>query len=135
MFKNIIILCLASSLITGGYLANSKINELTLAVATLGKLKATISALQYKHKKAILKTKIKERGKRVLALLPVAGAFALGWFEKLEYEEWLEDNPGGTPELYINEVTDLTLEMSTEYFDELKEEYPSLRSIQEYTNM
>lgn len=134
MIKNIIIALLAASLIASSYIANSRINELSETAATIGKLKATISALQYKHKKAILRTKLRERGKRALAVIPVAGLIAVGWFEKQEYEEWKQENPQGTAELYFDEVSKVVQEMSADYYEELKEEYPDLKPLEQILN-
>ena len=112
MIKNLIIVVLFLSLSIGGYLINGTINT----------LKATITALHIKHKKNILKTKIKERGKRVLTAIPIAGLIAIGWFEKLEYEEWKQDNPDGTPEQYANEVASLVYEVAESYYEDIMEE-------------
>jgi len=112
MIKNLIIVVLFLSLSIGGYLINGTINT----------LKATITALHIKHKKNIVKTKIKERGKRVLTAIPIAGLIAIGWFEKLEYEEWKQDNPDGTPEQYANEVASLVYEVAENYYEDIMEE-------------
>ncbi|MCW9025189.1 MAG: hypothetical protein OQK73_11015 [Gammaproteobacteria bacterium] len=120
MLKNIIILLLISSLSIGGYVANK----------TIDGLKTAMVALQLKHKKQIVKTKVKERGKRVLALLPVVGIAAVAWFEKKEYDEWKTDNPDGTPEQYTDEMTEVIKEISLSYYEELKEEMPDIHSPQ-----
>jgi len=124
MIKNIIIVVLLLSLSVGGYLVNSTINT----------LKATITALHIKHKKNILKTKIKERGKRVLAAIPIAGLIAIGWFEKQEYEEWKQDNPDGTPEQYANEVADLVYEGAESYYEDITQENSDSDSMENNTN-
>ena len=120
MIKNFIIVVLLLSLSVGGYLVNGTINT----------LKSTITALHIKHKKNILKTKIKERGKRILTAIPIAGLIAIGWFEKLEYEEWKQDNPDGTPEQYANEVADLVYEVAESYYQEIIEESSSNSSLE-----
>jgi len=125
MIKNIIIVVLLLSLSVGGYLVNGTINT----------LKATITALHIKHKKNILKTKIKERGKRVLAAVPVLGLIAIGWFEKQEYEEWKQDNPDGTPEQYANEVADLVYEVAESYYyEDITQEKSDRDSMESNTN-
>ena len=115
MAKNLIILTLLLSLSGGAYFSFDVID----------KLKGTIVALTIKHKKQIVKTKGKERGKRLLAAIPVVGLLAIGWFEKEEYDEWKEDNPDGTLEQYTNEMTDaskeVASEMSAEYCDDIGE--------------
>ncbi|RKZ89318.1 MAG: hypothetical protein DRQ39_01025 [Gammaproteobacteria bacterium] len=123
MIKNFIIVVLFLSLSVGGYLVNGTINT----------LKSTITALHIKHKKNILKTKIKERGKRVLTAIPIAGLIAIGWFEKLEYEEWKQDNPDGTPEQYANEVADLVYEIAESYYQEILEENSSNSALENNT--
>ncbi|NQZ52786.1 MAG: hypothetical protein HRT93_00895 [Piscirickettsiaceae bacterium] len=109
MIKNIIIVVLLLSISIGGFFVSS----------TISLLKSTMTTLQIKHKKAIVKTKIKERGKRVLAAIPIAGLIAVVWFEKLEYEEWQQDNPDGTPEQYSKEMADLVYEMADEYYEKI----------------
>ena len=104
MIKNIIIIALLISVSVGGY----------MAINTIDGLKGTITALTIKHKKQLLKTKVKERGKRLLAAIPVVGIVAIGWFEKQEYEEWKEDNPDGTFDDYSNEVINATSEAADE---------------------
>lgn len=119
MIKNTIIIALCASLLTGGYFVNSTIN----------KFESAIALLHIKHKKDILKTKIKERGKRVLTALPVAGLVAFGWFEKLEYDEWKQDNPNGTAEQYSSEVADLVYEMAASYYEDIKNDVPHIDSV------
>lgn len=91
----------------------------------IDKLKGTITALTLQHKKQLVKTKVKERGKRLLAAIPVVGLVTIGWFEKEEYDEWKEENPDGTLEQYTNEMTDASKEvasdMSAEYCDDMGE--------------
>jgi hypothetical protein len=107
VIKNSLIAMLFLSLISGGY----------VALTTVDKLKGTISALTIKHKKEIVKTKVKERGKRLLAAIPVVGIGAIGWFEKQEYDEWKLNNPQGTFVEYKNEVIDATSEVAGEMVD------------------
>lgn len=121
MIKNIIILLLISSLSIGGYLANK----------TIEGLKTAMLVMQIKHKKQIVKTKLKERGKRLLTALPVAGLAAAAWFEKKEYDEWKQDNPEGTPEQYTDEMTTIIKEISLSYYEELKQDRPDLNTTQE----
>ena len=124
MIKNIIIVVLILSLSVGGYLVNGTINT----------LKSTIAALHIKHKKNILKTKIKERGKRVLTAIPVVGLIAIGWFETQEYEEWKQDNPDGTPEQYANEVADLVYEVAESYYEDITQENSDTDSMESDTS-
>lgn len=115
MIKNIIIFTLLLSLSGGAY----------YSIDVIDKLKGTITALTIKHKKQLVKTKVKERGKRLLAAIPVVGLVAIGWFEKKEYDEWKEGNPGGTIERYTSEITDASKdvanEVTAEYCDDMGE--------------
>jgi len=111
VIKNMIIMLLVSALLTGGYLANRRIEGLQTALALQ----------QIQHKKALMKTRIKERAKRSLAALPVIGLLAAGWFEKQEYDEWKRENPDGSPARYAREMTQLVKEMSEEYYQAIKE--------------
>lgn len=121
MIKNITIFLLCGTLLFGGYLLNNTINT----------LESAITLLHIKHKKDILKTKIKERGKRVLTAIPVAGLVAFGWFEKLEYEEWKHDNPDGTPEQYTDEIGDLVYEIAASYYEDIHSDLPYVDSVNE----
>ncbi len=56
-----------------------------------------ILTLEAMHKAELLEAKIRERGKRFISAIPIAGTVAMGWFEKIEYDEWKADNPNGTP--------------------------------------
>lgn len=129
MIKNIIIVVLSSALLSGGYFANSRINKLTNTVTSIAALKTTIKALHIQHKKAIFKTKLKERGKRALALLPVAGLVAVSWFEKQEYDEWKQDNTTGTFKQYINEVSGTVQEIADSYYEEIKKDLPTIEQL------
>ena len=118
MIKHIIIGCLLLTISVGGYVANAAIDG----------LKTTIALMKVQHKKNILKTKLKERGKRLLAAVPVAGLIAVGWFEKSEYDEWRLDNPSGTPELYSIELKDAAFEMVDDYCHDERSVCNSIRS-------
>lgn len=113
MIKNIIIIILLAVLSIGSYFVEK----------TLDGLKTTIATLHIKHKKDILKTKMKERGKRIFAAIPVAGVLAVGWFEKTEYEEWKVENPNGTIEEYTSEMKEAASEVASEVASSYCEEY------------
>lgn len=117
MIKNIIIAVLLSALAAGGYAANSTLSQLKTAEAAVSALQTTVSALRLKHKQDILKTKIKERGKRIVVALPVAGLVALGWFEKAEYDEWKQEHPQGTLQQYSSEMGASVKEVALEVID------------------
>ena len=123
MIKNIIIFLLFSTIAIGGYLTNTVLGKLNTAEAALTTMQASMSALRLKHRKDILKTKIKERGKRVVVAIPVAGLVALGWFEKEEYDEWKVENPEGTFSQYVDEVTASVKEVADEIVDSHCREY------------
>jgi hypothetical protein len=74
-----------------------------------------VVGLEAKHQIALSKAKIKERGKRLLSALPVAGLMVGGWLEKQEYDEWKQHNPDGTLEEYTLELK----HSATEVLDEM----------------
>lgn len=86
MLQNLMIGLLAAGLIVGGSIATSTINS----------LKSTIAMMAVSQKKQLVKTKLKERGKRLVAAVPIAGMIAVGWFEKREYDAWRAEHPDGT---------------------------------------
>ena len=47
-------------------------------------------------------------------MVPLAGLAAGVYFEEQEYEEWLEDNPDGSRQEYLCEVTVLSSEVLDE---------------------
>lgn len=117
MIKNSIIALLLSLLAAGGYAANNTLSRLKTAELTVNALQTSMKALRLQHKKALFKTKIKERGKRVVAAVPVAGLAALAWFEKEEYDEWKEEHPDGNFEQYSSEMGAAIKEVALEVID------------------
>ncbi|UTA47653.1 hypothetical protein L1F30_16045 [Simiduia sp. 21SJ11W-1] len=105
MIKNIIIFVLFSVLSAGGYFVNK----------TIDGLKAAIVTMQLKHRKDIVKVKLKERAKRLVTIAPFVGAVAAGWFEKREYEEWKQENPEGTIDDYLAELQEAASELMGSY--------------------
>ena len=89
----------------------------------VAKLSAEITANTIKHKKEIKKTiskiKAKARLKRMITMLPFAGAAAGIYFEESEFQEWLLDNPGGTRSDYLCEIADITSEIFDEVINDL----------------
>ena len=89
----------------------------------VAKLSSEITANTIKHKKEIKKTiskiKAKARLKRMITMLPIAGAAAGIYFEESEFQEWLLDNPGGTRSDYLCEIADITSEILDEVINDL----------------
>ena len=89
----------------------------------VAKLSTEISANTIKHKKEIKKIiskiKAKARLKRMITMLPFAGAAAGIYFEESEFQEWLMDNPGGTRSDYLCEITDITSEILDDVINDL----------------
>ena len=89
----------------------------------VAKLSAEITANTIKHKKEIKKIiskiKAKARLKRMITMLPFAGAAAGIYFEESEFQEWLLDNPGGTRSDYLCEIADITSEILDEVINDL----------------
>ena len=88
------------------------------ATATVARLSAEAATTTIKHRKeiakAVTKVKAKARLKRIITMVPLAGLAAGAYFEEQEYEEWLEDNPDGSRQEYLCEVTVLSSEVLDE---------------------
>ena len=89
----------------------------------VAKLSSEITANTIKHKKEIKKTiskiKVKARLKRMITMLPFAGAAAGIYFEESEFQEWLLDNLDGTRSDYLCEIADITSEILDEVINDL----------------
>ena len=88
------------------------------ATATVARLSAEAANTAIRHRKeiakAVTKVKAKARLKRIITIVPLAGLAAGAYFEEQEYEEWLEDNPDGSRQEYLCEVTVLSSEVLDE---------------------
>ena len=88
------------------------------ATATVARLSAEAANTAIRHRKeiakAVTKVKAKARLKRIITMVPLAGLAAGVYFEEQEYEEWLEDNPDGSRQEYLCEVTVLSSEVLDE---------------------
>lgn len=86
--------------------------------STIAAMSANAAAAALAHRKqltkAVAKTKAKARLRRAVAALPVVGVGVFAYFEEQDYQEWLEENPGGTPQQYGCEVSALTAEILDE---------------------
>lgn len=67
------------------------------------------------HKAAMSKQKAKARLRRGLVAIPVLGTGLIIYFEELDYQKWLEENPDGDRAKYACEVA----KYSAEVIDEL----------------
>lgn len=89
----------------------------------VAKLSAEITSNTIKHKKEIKKTitkiKAKARLKRIITMLPIAGAAAGIYFEESEFQEWLIDNPNGKRSDYLCEIAEITSEIIDEVINTL----------------
>ena len=89
----------------------------------VAKLSAEITSNTIKHRKEIKKTiskiKAKARLKRIITMLPIAGAAAGIYFEESEFQEWLIDNPNGKRSDYLCEIAEITSEIIDEVIDAL----------------
>ena len=95
----------------------------------VAKLSAEITSNTIKHRKEIKKTitkiKAKARLKRIITMLPIAGAAAGLYFEESEFQEWLIDNPNGKRSDYLCEIAEITSEIIDEVINDLPQ---SIRS-------
>jgi uncharacterized protein (DUF2384 family) len=93
------------------------------------KLSAEITSNTFKHRKEIKKTiskiKAKARLKRIITMLPIAGAAAGIYFEESEFQEWLIDNPNGKRSDYLCEIAEITSEIIDEVIDALPQSIKS----------
>ena len=95
----------------------------------VAKLSAEITSNTIKHRKEIKKTitkiKAKARLKRMITMLPIAGAAAGIYFEESEFQEWLIDNPNGKRSDYLCEIAEITSEIIDEVIDALPQSIKS----------
>ena len=95
----------------------------------VAKLSAEITSNTIKHRKEIKKTitklKAKARLKRIITMLPIAGAAAGIYFEESEFQEWLIDNPNGKRSDYLCEIAEITSEIIDEVIDALSQSIKS----------
>ena len=95
----------------------------------VAKLSAEITSNTFKHKKEIKKTiskiKAKARLKRIITMLPIAGAAAGIYFEESEFQEWLIDNPNGKRSDYLCEIAEITSEIIDDVIDDLPQSIKS----------
>ena len=95
----------------------------------VAKLSAEITSNTIKHRKEIKKTiskiKAKARLKRIITMLPIAGAAAGIYFEESEFQEWLIDNPNGKRPDYLCEIAEITSEIIDEVIDDLPQSIKS----------
>ena len=89
----------------------------------VAKLSAEITSNTIRHikeiKKTITKIKAKARLKRIITMLPIAGAAAGIYFEESEFQEWLIDNPNGKRSDYLCEIAEITSEVIDEVINTL----------------
>ena len=95
----------------------------------VAKLSAEVTSNTIKHRKEIKKTiskiKAKARLKRIITMLPIAGAAAGIYFEESEFQEWLIDNPNGKRSDYLCEIAEITSEIIDEVIDALPQSIKS----------
>ncbi|SEM27356.1 hypothetical protein SAMN05443999_11810 [Roseovarius azorensis] len=122
-FRNVVFLgwlsfALVSTTIAAGLWA---IQMATTVVTMTANAAATAVAHRKQLARAVAKTKAKARLRRAIVDVPFAGAGAIFYFEKQDYREWKEQNPGGTREQYACEVAALTAEVVDEVLQDLPE--------------
>ena len=95
----------------------------------VAKVSAEITSNTFKHRKEIKKTiskiKAKARLKRIITMLPIAGAAAGIYFEESEFQEWLIDNPNGKRSDYLCEIAEITSEIIDDVIDDLPQSIKS----------
>jgi len=121
LFKNtVFVIWLLCSLATITVFSSIWALQKTFMVA---KLSAEITSNTIKHRKEIKKTitkiKAKARLKRIITMLPIAGAAAGLYFEESEFQEWLIDNPNRKRSDYLCEIAEITSEIIDEVINDL----------------
>ncbi|MDB9728154.1 hypothetical protein OAA84_07075, partial [Amylibacter sp.] len=71
----------------------------------------------------------KARLKRIITMLPIAGAAAGIYFEESEFQEWLIDNPNGKRSDYLCEIAEITSEIIDEVMNDLPQSFRSGESL------
>ena len=127
LFKNtVFVIWLLCSLATITVFSSIWALQKTFMVA---KLSAEITSNTIKHRKEIKKTitkiKAKARLKRMITMLPIAGAAAGIYFEESEFQEWLIDNPNGKRSDYLCEIAEITSEIIDDVIDDLPQSIKS----------
>ena len=93
------------------------------ATATDARLGVEATTITIKHRKAIaaavMKVKAKARLKRMITMIPFAGAAAGLYFEEQEYKEWLAENPNESRSDYLCETAEITSAVLDEVLAEL----------------
>lgn len=109
---------------TGSFYAGQKIQSYMMLADGFISLADHKAIVSKEVAQASLKTKTRTKAiarmKRVLVAIPVAGIGLVGYFEKQDYDEWLEDHPEGNPQMYACEVS----QISAAYVDELLQGFP-----------
>ena len=82
-------------------------------------LTATVAASRVSQSKAVAKAKAKARLRRLIAVTPVVGIAAMGYFEEQDFQDWLIENPSGTRTQYACEVAQLSAEVIDEVLHDL----------------
>lgn len=93
--------------------------------STVAIMSGNAAATAVRHRKeiatAVARTKAKARLRRLIAAVPLIGAGAVVYFEEQDYQEWLEENPGGTRGDYACEVSHFSAEVVDKVLAELPE--------------
>lgn len=119
MLKNLIIGSLAAVLIAGGSYGYRLVDRLETATDTIQALQAGMTAMRLRHGRKLAQTKLRERGKRILTAVPIAGTAAAIWFEQQAYADWKQEHPDGSLEQYADEMSTVVGEILTEYGDDI----------------
>ncbi len=96
--------------------------QMATTVATMS-AQAAAAALAHRQQlaRAVARAKAKARLQRLIVAVPVIGAGAIVYFEERDYRDWLEENPEGTRQQYLCEMSALTAEVIDEVLQDLPE--------------
>ena len=108
-------------------LATTTLSAATWAIGTtvqLGAATAQLAAHRKELRRAVMRTRARARLRRFAVAVPVFGLGAVGYFERQDYREWLEENPGGSRGDYGCEVYEASAEVVEEFVEGLPQWLP-----------
>ncbi len=116
------LLITCATLLVGTAGLTIKATVLSAQVTTLT-VRATASVVENRKAiaAAVARAKAKARLRRLIAVIPLAGIGAVGYFERQDFVVWQEDNPEGNIGDYSCEVATVSADVMDEVLHDLPE--------------
>ncbi len=99
--------------------------NLSSSSAQVGRISRQLSILQRSTTRAVAtavaRARAKARLRRMVVAVPAVGSLLAAYFVEVEYQEWLEENPGGDRTQYACEVAQVTSEIIQEEVEEYRD--------------